>query len=115
MGSHHRQLRVCLMMINEHAQAHAASRRLALPTCPAQYENPIQRGRDADASDAQVAKGLTAMSELMGLINSFMLRRTSTVLKKLLPAKVEQVGAGGSPRPPPAVAPPPLCCLLRGA
>lgn len=65
----------------------------AAATYRAQYENPIQRGRDADASDAQAARGLAAMGELMALINSFMLRRTSTVLKKLLPAKVEQVRA----------------------
>lgn len=60
---------------------------------PAQYELPIQRGRDADASEAQVERGLAAMNELMELCNKFLLRRTSTVLKKLLPAKVEQVRA----------------------
>lgn len=59
-----------------------------------QYELPIQRGRDADASEAQVERGLGAMNELMELCNKFMLRRTSTVLKKLLPAKVEQVWLG---------------------
>lgn len=31
------------------------------------------------------------MNELMKLCNKFMLRRTSTVLKELLPTKVEQV------------------------
>jgi len=31
------------------------------------------------------------MSELMKICNKFMLRRTSTVLKELLPTKVEQV------------------------
>jgi SNF2 family DNA or RNA helicase len=31
------------------------------------------------------------MNELMQLCNKFMLRRTSTVLKELLPTKVEQV------------------------
>lgn len=61
-----------------------------------QYEHPIQRGRDADATEKQVERGLAAMGELMGLINNFMLRRTSTVLKKLLPAKVEQVGHGAA-------------------
>lgn len=34
-----------------------------------QYELPIQRGRDADASDAQVERGLNAMNELMELCN----------------------------------------------
>jgi SNF2 family DNA or RNA helicase len=57
----------------------------------AQFELPIQQGRDADASDGQVARSLAAMNELMELCNKFMLRRTSTVLKALLPAKVEQV------------------------
>lgn len=33
----------------------------------------------------------------MKLCNKFMLRRTSTVLKALLPAKVEQVGGLGQP------------------
>jgi hypothetical protein len=32
------------------------------------------------------------MNQLMEICNRFMLRRTSAVLKKLLPAKVEQVG-----------------------
>jgi len=59
----------------------------------AQYELPIQKGRDADASEKQVARGLAAMDALMELCNKFMMRRTSTVLKALLPAKVEQVGA----------------------
>eukprot|EP00879_Flechtneria_rotunda_P025172 GHRR01026734.1.p1 GENE.GHRR01026734.1~~GHRR01026734.1.p1 ORF type:complete len:417 (+),score=178.67 GHRR01026734.1:420-1670(+) len=55
------------------------------------YEGPIQKGRDADATEKQVAVGLERMSQLMRLCNKFMLRRTSTVLKALLPAKVEQV------------------------
>lgn len=66
-----------------------------LPPPRAQYELPIQRGRDADASEAQVERGLAAMNDLMELCNKFMLRRTSTVLKKLLPAKVEQVRGPG--------------------
>jgi hypothetical protein len=61
------------------------------PPRHAQYELPIQRGRDADATDGQVERGLAAMNELMELCNRFMLRRTSTILKQLLPAKVEQV------------------------
>lgn len=59
------------------------------------------------------------MGELMGLINNFMLRRTSKMLKKLLPAKVEQVGHGAA-RPPAAylllMGPIVLfqtCCCLR--
>jgi SNF2 family DNA or RNA helicase len=39
----------------------------------------------------QVTLGLERMEQLMKLCNKFMLRRTSTVLKALLPAKVEQV------------------------
>lgn len=40
----------------------------------------------------QVALGLQRMARLIELVSRFMLRRTSTVLKKLLPQKVEQVG-----------------------
>jgi hypothetical protein len=40
----------------------------------------------------QVELGMQRMNELMKLCNKFMLRRTSTVLKELLPTKVEQVG-----------------------
>jgi hypothetical protein len=39
----------------------------------------------------QVELGMQRMNELMKLCNKFMLRRTSTVLKELLPTKVEQV------------------------
>lgn len=39
----------------------------------------------------QVDLGMQRMNELMKLCNKFMLRRTSTVLKELLPTKVEQV------------------------
>jgi hypothetical protein len=45
---------------------------------------------------AQVTLGLERMEQLMKLCNKFMLRRTSTVLKSLLPAKVEQVGQLGA-------------------
>lgn len=41
----------------------------------------------------QVELGMQRMNELMKLCNKFMLRRTSTVLKELLPTKVEQVGS----------------------
>jgi SNF2 family DNA or RNA helicase len=44
----------------------------------------------------QVTLGLERMEQLMKLCNKFMLRRTSTVLKALLPAKVEQVRRLGS-------------------
>jgi SNF2 family DNA or RNA helicase len=40
----------------------------------------------------QVDLGRIRMNDLMKLCNKFMLRRTSTVLKELLPTKVEQVG-----------------------
>lgn len=42
-------------------------------------------------STPQIELGMNRMGELMKLCNKFMLRRTSTVLKELLPAKVEQV------------------------
>jgi len=55
------------------------------------YERPILRGRDADADEADVGRGLEAMGRLGALCHRFMLRRTSAVLKRLLPPRVEQV------------------------
>jgi hypothetical protein len=55
------------------------------------FERPILRGRDADADGRDVARGAAAMQELGELCHRFMLRRTSAVLKKLLPPRVEQV------------------------
>lgn len=50
------------------------------------------------------------MNELMKLCNKFMLRRTSTVLKELLPTKVEQVGMLPAD---PTSYPVPRCCRRK--
>jgi SNF2 family DNA or RNA helicase len=55
------------------------------------FERPILRGRDADAEERDVQRGQEAMMQLGELCHRFMLRRTSAVLKKLLPPRVEQV------------------------
>lgn len=56
-----------------------------------QYERPILRGRDADATSEQVVLGEQRASELVDTCNQFMLRRTNALLKKYLPPKTEQV------------------------
>ncbi|GAB4822557.1 hypothetical protein N2152v2_009603 [Parachlorella kessleri] len=56
-----------------------------------QFELPILAGRDAGASDKQIERGLECSNKLVDLCSQYMLRRTSTVLKKYLPPKVQQV------------------------
>lgn len=55
------------------------------------FENPILRGRDADASDADHKKGAEKLAELASLVNKCIIRRTASILSKYLPVKVEQV------------------------
>lgn len=55
------------------------------------FENPILRGRDADASDADHKKGAEKLTELASLVNKCIIRRTASILSKYLPVKVEQV------------------------
>lgn len=55
------------------------------------FENPILRGRDAAATDADQKKGKERLEELIGLVNRCMIRRTSNILSQYLPVKVEQV------------------------
>ncbi|PFX22519.1 DNA repair and recombination protein RAD54-like isoform X3 [Stylophora pistillata] len=55
------------------------------------FENPILRGRDADASDADHKKGAEKLAELALLVNKCIIRRTASILSKYLPVKVEQV------------------------
>ncbi|KAK4574245.1 DNA-dependent ATPase protein rad54 [Recurvomyces mirabilis] len=56
-----------------------------------QYEIPILRGRDAAASDADLAKGNERLSELLTKVNKFIIRRTNDILSKYLPVKYEHV------------------------
>ncbi|KAF7491029.1 DNA repair and recombination -like protein [Sarcoptes scabiei] len=55
------------------------------------FENPILKGRDADASDEDHQKGQERLNELINLVNKIMIRRTSNILSKYLPIKIEQI------------------------
>lgn len=56
-----------------------------------QFEIPILRGRDADATDDGRKKGDERLAELLGLVNKFIIRRTNDILSKYLPVKYEHV------------------------
>ncbi|KAL9613256.1 MAG: hypothetical protein Q9167_002216 [Letrouitia subvulpina] len=55
------------------------------------YELPILRGRDAAGSDIDRKKGDEAITELLLLVNKFIIRRTNDILSKYLPIKYEHV------------------------
>ncbi|KAM9325446.1 DNA repair and recombination protein RAD54-like [Gastrophryne carolinensis] len=55
------------------------------------FEIPILKGRDADASLADREKGEEKLKELIGIVNRCLIRRTSDILSKYLPMKIEQV------------------------
>lgn len=55
------------------------------------YENPILKGRDAYASDKEEELGKERLAELIQLVNQCMIRRTSDLLSKYLPKKIELV------------------------
>ncbi|RYP33922.1 hypothetical protein DL767_004549 [Monosporascus sp. MG133] len=55
------------------------------------FELPILRGRDADASEAERKRGDECLSELLGIVNKFIIRRTNDILSKYLPVKYEHV------------------------
>ncbi|XP_071983266.1 DNA repair and recombination protein RAD54-like isoform X5 [Engystomops pustulosus] len=55
------------------------------------FEIPILKGRDADASPADREKGEEKLKELISVVNRCLIRRTSDILSKYLPIKVEQV------------------------
>ncbi|OTB13825.1 hypothetical protein K445DRAFT_319720 [Daldinia sp. EC12] len=55
------------------------------------FELPILRGRDADASEHDRKKGDECLSELLGIVNKFIIRRTNDILSKYLPVKYEHV------------------------
>ncbi|XP_017293211.1 DNA repair and recombination protein RAD54-like [Kryptolebias marmoratus] len=56
-----------------------------------QFELPILKGRDADASDKERQTGEEKLKVLIGIVNRCLIRRTSDVLSKYLPVKIEQV------------------------
>ncbi|KAI8608219.1 SNF2 family N-terminal domain-containing protein [Chytriomyces sp. MP71] len=55
------------------------------------YENPIQRGRDAGATPKEKELGDEKMKELMSIVKAFIIRRTADLLTKFLPIKYEHV------------------------
>lgn len=55
------------------------------------YEIDILRGRDADATDAQVELGEKKLAEMAQLVGPLIIRRTNDILSKYLPVKYEHV------------------------
>lgn len=55
------------------------------------YENPISKGRDADATDYQVNLGRERQKEMISLVDRCLIRRTAELLSKYLPLKYELV------------------------
>jgi DNA repair and recombination RAD54-like protein len=55
------------------------------------FENPILRGRDGAATDADIQKGKERLEELLSIVNKCMIRRTASILSKYLPVKIEQI------------------------
>ena len=55
------------------------------------YENPILRGRDAAASDYEQQQGQERLEELISIVKRCMIRRTSDLLSKYLPSKIELI------------------------
>jgi DNA repair and recombination RAD54-like protein len=51
------------------------------------FENPILRGRDAAASDADQKIGNEKLLELAAIVNKCIIRRTQALLTKYLPVK----------------------------
>mmetsp|Transcript_26300 Transcript_26300/g.43079 ORF Transcript_26300/g.43079 Transcript_26300/m.43079 type:complete len:716 (+) Transcript_26300:238-2385(+) len=56
-----------------------------------EYENPIMQGRDALATQEDQKKGVDASKKLSDITSRFLMRRTSSILQKYLPPKVELV------------------------
>ncbi|RHZ79070.1 hypothetical protein Glove_152g27 [Diversispora epigaea] len=55
------------------------------------YENPILRGRDADASEKERENSDQKLSELLEVVSKFIIRRNNDILSKYLPVKYEHV------------------------
>ncbi|KAJ3351286.1 DNA-dependent ATPase protein rad54 [Entophlyctis luteolus] len=52
---------------------------------------PVQKGRDAEASEMDRQKGDEKLKELLAIANKFIIRRTAELLTKFLPVKYEHV------------------------
>ena len=55
------------------------------------FENPILKGRDADALADDVKKGQEKLKEMDEIVSRSIIRRTQALLSKYLPVKYEQV------------------------
>ncbi|SMN18540.1 similar to Saccharomyces cerevisiae YGL163C RAD54 DNA-dependent ATPase, stimulates strand exchange by modifying the topology of double-stranded DNA [Maudiozyma saulgeensis] len=55
------------------------------------FEIPILRGRDAEASDKEMDKGERQLQTLSNIVSKFIIRRTNDILSKYLPCKYEHV------------------------
>ncbi|XP_059945737.1 DNA repair and recombination protein RAD54-like isoform X5 [Mesoplodon densirostris] len=55
------------------------------------FELPILKGRDAAASEEDRHLGEERLRELISIVNRCLIRRTSDILSKYLPVKIEQV------------------------
>ncbi|KAG0185856.1 DNA-dependent ATPase protein rad54 [Apophysomyces sp. BC1034] len=55
------------------------------------YENPILRGRDADASEKERQISDEKVAEFWAIVSKFTIRRTNDILTKYLPIKYEHV------------------------
>jgi hypothetical protein len=55
------------------------------------FETPILRGQDAMATQEERQKGQACLDELAAIVNRCLIRRTSALLSKYLPVKIEQV------------------------
>ncbi|KAF2259340.1 DNA repair and recombination protein RAD26 [Lojkania enalia] len=56
-----------------------------------EFETPIMRSRQPNASEAELEKGEARWKELVSLTSQFMIRRTAEVLTKYLPPKTEHI------------------------
>lgn len=55
------------------------------------FENPILRGRDADATKERQELGEATLKEMSGIVSKCIIRRTSSLLTKYLPVKYEMI------------------------
>jgi DNA repair and recombination protein RAD54B len=56
-----------------------------------EFETPIVRSRQPNATEAELEKGEARWKELVSLTSQFMIRRTAEVLSKYLPPKTEHI------------------------
>lgn len=61
------------------------------PEFKRRFELPILKGRDADTSEKERQAGEEKLKELISIVNRCLIRRTSDILSKYLPVKIEQV------------------------